>query len=89
MYGAPLAQRDSYSARHSSLLGPDGMVNYDYIVTNSINCMIVGSICISNAVVPCFKKYQNLYSRLTLFKQLWGSALRVAFIVSSLPMFVL
>ena len=36
-YGAPLAQRGSYLALHSSLFGPDGTVNYDYIVTNSIN----------------------------------------------------
>ena len=37
LYGAPLAQRASYLALHSSLFGPDGTVNYDYIVTNSIN----------------------------------------------------
>ena len=36
-YGAPLAQRDYYLALHSSLFGPDGTDNYDYIVTNSIN----------------------------------------------------
>ena len=36
-YGAPLAQRASYLALHNSLCGPDGTVNYDYIVTNSIN----------------------------------------------------
>ena len=30
-YGAPLAQRASYLALHSSLFGPDGTVNYDYI----------------------------------------------------------
>ena len=36
-YGAPLAQRASYLALHSSLFGPDGAVIYDYIVTNSIN----------------------------------------------------
>ena len=35
-YGAPLAQRASYFALYSSLFGPDGTVNYDYIVTNSI-----------------------------------------------------
>ena len=28
---------------HSSLFGPDGPVNYDYIVTNSINCLLIGS----------------------------------------------
>ena len=36
-YGPPLAQRASYLAQHSSLFGPDGAVNYDYIVTKSIN----------------------------------------------------
>ena len=40
-YGAPLAQRDYYLALHSSLFGPDGADNYDYIVTtnciNSVN----------------------------------------------------
>ena len=29
-YGAPLAQRASYLALHSSLFGPDGVVNYMY-----------------------------------------------------------
>ena len=32
-YGAPLAKRASYLALHSSLFGPDGTVNYAYIVT--------------------------------------------------------
>ena len=36
-YGVPLAQRAFYLAPHSSLFEPDGTVNYDYIVTNSIN----------------------------------------------------
>ena len=35
-YCTPLAQRASYLALHSSLFGPDGAVNYDYIVTNSL-----------------------------------------------------
>ena len=47
-YGAPLAQRASYLPLHSSLFGPDGAVNYDYIVTNSINCLLIGSRCIPN-----------------------------------------
>ena len=25
------------------LFGPDGAVNYDYIITNSINCLLIGS----------------------------------------------
>ena len=36
-YSAPFAQRASYLTLHSSLFGPDGAVNYDYIVTNSIS----------------------------------------------------
>ena len=36
-YGTTLAERASYFALHSSLFAPDGAVNYDYIVTNSIN----------------------------------------------------
>ena len=47
-YGAPLAQRASYLAQYSSLSGPDGTVNYDYIITNSINCLLIGSRCIPN-----------------------------------------
>ena len=44
-YGTPLA---SYLALHSSLFGADGAVNYDYIITNSINSLLIGSRCISN-----------------------------------------
>ena len=49
-YGTPLAQRASYLTLHSSLFGPDGTVtcNYDYIVTNSINSLLIGSKCIPN-----------------------------------------
>ena len=35
-------------AMHSSFFGPDGAVNYDYIVTNSINPLLIGSKCIPN-----------------------------------------
>ena len=35
-------------ALHSSLFGPDGVVNFDYIVTNSINSLLIGSRCIPN-----------------------------------------
>ena len=31
-----------------TLFGPDGAVNYDYIVTNSINSLLIGSRCIPN-----------------------------------------
>ena len=49
-YGTPLAQRASYLTLHSSLFGPDGAVNFDYIVTNSINSLLIGSRCIPNGV---------------------------------------
>ena len=48
LYGAPLAQRPSYLALHSSLFEPDGAVKYDYIVTNSINSLLIDSKCIPN-----------------------------------------
>ena len=48
VYGALLAQRASYMALHSSLFGPDGAVNYDYIVANCINSLLIGSRCIPN-----------------------------------------
>ena len=41
-------QRASYLALHSSLIGLDGVVNYDYIVTKSINWLLIGSRCIPN-----------------------------------------
>ena len=47
-YCAPLAQRASYLALHSSIFGPDGTVTYDYIITNSINSLLIGSRCIPN-----------------------------------------
>ena len=49
LYGAPLAQIASYLAQHNSLFGPDGAVNYDYIVTDSINSfLLIGLKCIPN-----------------------------------------
>ena len=53
-YGAPLSQRASCLALYSSLFGPHGAVNYkymymyDYIVTNSINSLLIVSRCIPN-----------------------------------------
>ena len=44
-YGAPLAQRASYLALHSSRFEPDNAVDYDYIVTNDINSLLIGSRC--------------------------------------------
>ena len=44
-YGIPLAQRASYLALHSSLFGPDGTVDYDNIVTNSINSLFKLMLC--------------------------------------------
>ena len=46
-YDAPLAQRASYLALHSSLFGPDGAVN---IVTNNTSCLLIGSRCIPNGI---------------------------------------
>ena len=45
-----LKELNSYLALHSSLFGTDGIVNYDYIVTSSINCLliIIGSRYIPN-----------------------------------------
>ena len=40
LYGAPLAQR-AYLALHSTLFGLDEAVNYEYIVTNSINSLLI------------------------------------------------
>ena len=48
LISSPLAQRASYFALHSSLFGPDGTVNYDYIVTNNINSLLIGWRCIPN-----------------------------------------
>ena len=64
-YGAPLARRASYLALPSSLFGPDGTVNYDYIMTNSINSLLIGSKCIPMAhtltiVEPIWPMLQNL-----------------------------
>ena len=36
LYGTPLAQRVSYLALYNSLIGPDGAVNYDYIVLTAL-----------------------------------------------------
>ena len=33
---------------HGSLFGPDGAVNYDYIVTNGINSLLIGLRCLPN-----------------------------------------
>ena len=44
----PLAQRSFYLALHSSLFGPDDAVNYAYIITNRIKCLLIGSRCIPN-----------------------------------------
>ena len=45
---APLAKRTSYLSQHNSLFGADGEVNYDFIVTNSINSLLIDSSCILN-----------------------------------------
>ena len=47
-YGTPLAQRASYLTQHSFLYRPDGTVNYGYIITICINCLLIVSSCIPN-----------------------------------------
>ena len=42
-----VAQVASYLALHSSLIGPDGAVKYDYIVTNALT-LLIESRCIPN-----------------------------------------
>ena len=37
-----------FGTLHSSLFEPDGAVNYDYIITNSINSSLIDSRCIPN-----------------------------------------
>ena len=64
-YGAPLAQRASYLALHSSLFGPDGAVSYDYILTNNNNSLLIGSKYIANGAhtihfEPIWPMLQNL-----------------------------
>ena len=59
-YGAPLAQRASYLALHSSLFGPDGAVNYDYIVTNSINFLVQDVFHTLTIVEPIWPMLQNV-----------------------------
>ena len=53
LYGTPLAQRASYLALHSSIFVPDGAVNYDYIVTNSINTLLIGSRSTCTCTCTC------------------------------------
>ena len=35
-------------AHHSSLFGPEGAINFEFIVTNRINSLLIGSRCIPN-----------------------------------------
>ena len=48
LYGAPLAQKASYLALHSSLFEPVARLIMILFVTNSINCLLIGSRCIPN-----------------------------------------
>ena len=58
-YGAPLAKRASYLALHSSLFGPDGTVNYDYI--NSLLIGIPIGTHTLTIVEPIWSMLQNVY----------------------------
>ena len=63
VYGTPLALGGSYLALHSSLFGPDGTVNYDYIATNSISSLLMAqdlfpmahTLTMLSQFGPCFK----------------------------------
>ena len=60
LYSTPLAQRTSHLALYSSLFRPYGAVNYHYIVTNTINSLLIGSRCIPNGTLTNpLKMYQN------------------------------
>ena len=69
VFGKLVWWRASYLALHSSLLGPDAAtVNYDYIVINSINCLLIGWRCIIISSMvhtltgqsgPCFQNNLN------------------------------
>ena len=48
LISSPLTQKASYLALYSSLFASNGTVNYDYIVTNSINSLLIGSKCNTN-----------------------------------------
>ena len=74
-------------ALHSSLFGPDGAFNYDYIFTNSIKSLLIGSRyilngahtkhCLANLThASKLYNYNNLY-RLTLFETIIGMALDI------------
>ena len=68
-YGAPLAQRTSYLALHSSLFGPDDAVNYDYSVTNSINSLLIVSNTMGHTltiVEPMCPMLQNISKALIM-----------------------
>ena len=73
LYGTRLVQRASYLPLQSSLFGPDGTVNYDYIVTNSINSLAQDVFLMAHTLTifgPRFKTYQNLWSHLIFKKEL-------------------
>ena len=61
-YSAPLAQKASCLALHSSHFGPGGTINYDYIVTNSINSLLaqdVHTLTIVEPIRPMRVDYQD------------------------------
>ena len=54
-YGTPFVQRASYLALHSSLFGPDGAVNYDYI-NSSLMFPMAYTLTIFKPIWPIFQK---------------------------------
>ena len=58
-------EQDRYIYIYQFSLWASGTVNYDYIVTNSINSLLIGSRCIHNGAhtnhfEPIWPKLQNL-----------------------------
>ena len=49
-YGTPLVQRASYLALYSSFFCASGKVNYDYIVTNIINYLLIDLVHASKRI---------------------------------------
>ena len=59
LYDTPLAQRVSYLALHSSLFGPDGAANNDYIITSLIGSSYLQMAHTLTIVEPIWAMLQN------------------------------
>ena len=68
-YGTHLTQRGSYLALHNSLFGLGGTENYDYIVTKSINFLLMAQdvfpmVHTLPIFEPIWSMLQNVYQKL-------------------------